>query len=91
MPIPDIPNPKSRALQDLLEIKAGLTEQEAILMEFSIWMLIQHEENVSDTIQQLLKNDDRLLTVLPQLTDFINQCPRWKLCGCCSEDMLRKR
>ena len=91
MPIPDIPNPKSRALQDLLETKVGLTEQEAILMEFSIWLLIQHEENVSDTIQQLLKNDDRLLTVLPQLTDFINHCPRWKLCGYCSEDMLRKR
>ena len=91
MPSPDIPNPKSRAFQNLLETKVGLTEQEAILMELSIWLLIQHEENVSDTIQQLLKNDDRLLTVLPQLTDFINHCPRWKLCGYCSEDMLRKR
>ena len=91
MPTPDIPNPMSRAFQDLLETKAGLTEQEAILTELSVWLLIQHEENVSDNIQQLLKYDDRLLTVLPQLSDYINHCPRWKLCGYSSEDLTRKK
>ena len=89
MPTPDIPNPKSREMERLLETKAGFTEQEAILTLFYIWQLMQHEENVTDTIQHLLDTDNRLLSVLPQLSDFMNHCPRWEFSGYCPNDLFR--
>ena len=89
MPTPDIPNPMSAEIEHLLKTKAGFTEQEAILMEFSIWLLIQQEENVSDVIQELLESDDRLESVLPQLSDYMNHCPRWEFCGYCPDDLFR--
>jgi len=94
-PVPEIPNPKKSQFFNYLKKKLGLEEYDCYEAAFNLWFRAVHEvdeyfefgEYTSFFIKQVLTWSDRNLDMkgmneaMKQLTEYMNNMPRWALRG----------
>ena len=91
MPTPTLPNAFDDKLINAFQTNLDMAEPEAILMEFSVWQLLQNMDGPSEVIQHLLKKDQRVVQVMPVLVDYLNHAPQWRFSGYSADDLSKLR
>ena len=97
MPVPDIPNPYTDQMMEMLTTRLGFDEQEAYFNMFMAWRMVQ-ENNVSPVgiVQHLIDQSkgkvrgiDMLNQVMGVLMNYMNHAPRWGFYGRCPDDIAK--
>ena len=89
--IPTIPNPYKEKLVESLQSILDYTEQEAILIRLSVWLLLQNLDGPDAVIKNLQQAEPRITQVMPVLIDYLNHLPQWRLSGHSAADLAKMR